>query len=115
MMVVRSQDLSKLATALGGLPILGCRRDSPAGRAGLTYGDVLLAVNGMATPDWASFIEARALSATSMRVEIFRDGLHLHLELAFDQTPIDPHELLAEIVADSLVPLVAPAQPSKPN
>lgn len=114
-MVVRSQDLSKLASALGGLPILGCRRDSPAGRAGLTYGDVLLAVNGMQTPDWASFIEARSLSATSMRVEVFRDGLTLHLELSLDQTPVDPQQLLAEIVAEALVPLVPPAQPSKPN
>jgi len=101
----RSAELSKLAMALGGIPILGCRRDSPAGRAGLTYGDVLLAVNGMPTPDWASFIEARALSSTTMRVEVFRDGLHLHLELALDTNPIDPQDLLAELIADSVVPL----------
>ena len=110
-MVVRSQELSKLAAALGGIPILGCRRDSPAGRAGLTYGDVLLSVNGMQTPDWAAYIEARALSARSMTVEVFREGLHLHFELELDLVAIGPQELLAEIIADSLVPL-APPPPS---
>jgi S1-C subfamily serine protease len=79
------KDLCTLASALGGLPVLGCQPDSPAQRAGVLYGDILLFVNGKQTPDWTAFVEARALDAASMDIELFRDGIYLQLVV-----PLDP-------------------------
>lgn len=111
------KDLHKLAAALNGLPVLGCRADSPADRAGVVYGDILLSVNGRPTPDWTAFIEARSLSSSQMVIEVFRDGQQLKLEVALeDTTRLDPAQLLAELIAERLVPLdMTPPPASKPN
>ncbi len=82
------KDLCKLASALGGLPVLGCQPDSPAERAGVAYG-ILLSVNGVPTPDWIAFIEARALDASSMAIELFRDGAHLSLVVPLELVPLE--------------------------
>jgi len=87
--MLSSEQLTKLATALGGLPVLGCRPGSPAARAGIRYGDVVLAVNGVPTPDWATYVEARHSRARDMRVAIFRGGEELTIELVFDSAPVD--------------------------
>ena len=111
------KDLHKLAAALNGLPVLGCRADSPADRAGVMYGDVLLSVNGRPTPDWTAFIEARSLSSTEMIVELFRDGQQLKLVVPLEgASRLDPAQLLAELIAERLVPLdLTPAPMSQPN
>ncbi|MBX3156423.1 MAG: hypothetical protein KF773_10525 [Deltaproteobacteria bacterium] len=82
--MLSSEQLTRLAAALGGLPILGTRPGSPAARVGIRYGDVLLAVNGIATPDWGAFVEARGARIGGMEVDIFRGGVELKLEVAFD-------------------------------
>jgi S1-C subfamily serine protease len=78
------EQLTRLAAALNGLPILGCRPGSPAARVGIRYGDVLLAVNGIATPDWGTFVEARAARVGGMEVDIFRAGVEMKLDVTFD-------------------------------
>jgi S1-C subfamily serine protease len=113
-------ELTKLAAALGGLPVLACRPGSPAASAGIRYGDIVLSVNGVKTPDWAAFIEARGKSNTTMQVELFRDGEQLSIELALTTTTVDPPSLLAEILAERIVPLepstmVDLRRSSKPN
>jgi len=112
------KDLCKLAEALNGLPVLGCRPDSPADRAGVVYGDILLSVNGRATPDWTAFIEARSLSATEMSVEVFRNGAQIAMSVPLEGNQrLDPAQLLAELIAERLVPLdlTPPPAASKPN
>ncbi len=99
------RDLSKLAAALEGLPILGCRPNSPSARAGLRYGDILLSVDGVATPDWATFIEVRERCVGTMVVEVFRDGDQLRFEVSLAEGPLDVPTVLAELIAERIVPI----------
>jgi predicted metalloprotease with PDZ domain len=106
MQMLDRNELHKLAAALGGLPVLFCRPGSPAEVAGVRYGDIVLAVNGIKTPDWATFIEARGKSATKMELELFREGETVTIEFPLStQAPIDPPALLAELIAEQIVPL----------
>lgn len=99
-------DLTKLAEALGGLPVLACRPGSPADQAGVRYGDIVLQVNGVATPDWAAFIQGRSRNNHRMHIRVFRDGSEHKLSLSLTPSaPIDAPTLLAEILAERIVPL----------
>lgn len=105
-MLIDRVELTKLATALGGLPVLACRAGSPAARAGIRYGDIVLAVNGIKTPDWAAFIEARGKNQRTMQLELFREGTQLSLEIELTgSVDIDPPSLLAELIAERIVPI----------
>src|SRR5262245_13130868 len=99
-------DVCRLAKGLNGLPVLRCRPGSPSALAGVRYGDILLSVNHRPTPDWGSYIEARALEPTKMVIEVFRDGqtLMLSLDLPPRGEAVDPHSLLQEILAEGGVP-----------
>ena len=95
------EQLTKLANALGGLPVLGCKPGSPAARAGIRYGDVVLAVNGVPTPDWSAYAHARRQRTGSMQVAVFRAGEELAFELAFDNAPLDLASWLDYLTTDS--------------
>jgi len=108
--MLKWDDVTRIATRLRGIPVLGCRPGSPAARAGVQYGDILVAVNGVPTPDWAAYIEARALGVGEMRVELFRAGETLTFEFALPThaEPIDPAALLEELIESRLMPLPSP-------
>lgn len=116
-------ELTKLATAMGGLPVIACRHGSPADRAGVRYGDIVLAVNDVKTPDWAAFIEARKADSEKMKVELFRDGASVTIEIPLSsQAPVDTPTLLAEMISENIVPLEStpnetwrPRDSAKPN
>lgn len=99
------RELTKLAAALEGLPILGCRPGSPSARAGLRYGDILLSVDGVATPDWATFIEVRERCVDVMSVVVFREGDHIRIEVPLAGAPLDAPTVLAELIAERIVPI----------
>lgn len=107
--------LSQLARVLEGLPILGCLEGRPAARAGIRYGDVLLAVNGRRTRTFLDYVEARDLRSDGMHVVVFRDGQHCTIELAFQpgDAPADPATMLAELSAQRLDPSM-PCDPEAP-
>jgi S1-C subfamily serine protease len=100
-------ELARLAAALGGLPVLACRAGSPAERAGIRTGDIVVTVNGMKTPDWAAFIEARTRDNEQMTVELIRDGVMVRLEIALQHSaaPLEPPSLLADIIGRDSVQL----------
>jgi S1-C subfamily serine protease len=99
--------LFELARALEGLPILGCLQGTPAARAGVRYGDILLSVNGRRTKTFGEYIEAKALSKDGMKVVVFRSGESRSVELAYDPNrgPMDPIEVLAELAAMRALPV----------
>ncbi len=117
--MLKWEDVSRLATRLQGIPVLGCRPGSPAARAGVRYGDILMAVNDVPTPDWTAYIDARALRPDHMRVEVFRAGETLIFELALSAPaePVDPVGLLAELIEGRVLPLAtgAPRRDPEPS
>jgi S1-C subfamily serine protease len=117
--MLKWDDVTRMAARLNGVPVLGCRPGSPAARAGVRYGDILMAVNGDPTPDWGSYVEARAKQRGTMRVDVFRAGETLTFELALPAPgePIDPLALLEELLEAGTMPLAMgdPRRDPKPS
>jgi S1-C subfamily serine protease len=88
------EQLTQVAISLSGLPILGCASGSPAARAGLRYGDIVLSLNGAPTPSWTAFFEASARADGPLRLSVFRHGRELELTLALARDARSPRALL---------------------
>ena len=106
---MKKDDFERIAATLGGLCLLGCLRGSPAERAGLRYGDVVVEVNGQPTPNWVSYIDAIRVRRPVMTVRFFRDGTERTAELALPPEPPPQHqqstqELLRELARNFIVP-----------
>jgi S1-C subfamily serine protease len=97
--MVPLSDLSRIATALGGVPISGCLEGSPAARAGLRYGDVVLAINGMPTASWADFFQARRRSADCVTAKIFRHGREFEVTMKLPIQTRTPRHVLERTLA----------------
>jgi S1-C subfamily serine protease len=74
-------NVSTMAKIYGGMPFLGSLPDSPAERAGLRWGDIVLAVNGLPTPDCDAFVKARMAREHGATVRFVRDGVESEVEL----------------------------------
>lgn len=90
-------DLSRLAAALNGLPVLGCLEGSPAAEAGMRYGDILLALDDVPITSWNDFIEARSHSKGGFVARIFRDGEELDIKVVLRTTYPKAGEVLGEL------------------
>ena len=91
-------ELSRLAAALGGLPVLGCLEGSPAAEAGMRYGDILLALDDMPISSWNDFIEARSKSKGGFVARIFREGEELAITVVLRTQYPKAGEVLGELV-----------------
>lgn len=113
--MLKWEEVQRIAVRLNGIPVLGCRPGSPAARAGIQYGDVVTSVNNVPTPDWSTYIEARALNRGEMRVELFRAGetLVFELVLAAVTEPVDPLGLLEEMVESGVAAMIANGKSSR--
>jgi S1-C subfamily serine protease len=96
-------DLSRLAAALGGLPILGCLEGSPAAEAGVRYGDILLAIDDIPTATWDDFLRARSQSRGRFVARIFRDGVESRIAVELRASTRTPLEMLTEVAGQNLV------------
>src|SRR5215475_6408693 len=98
--MIAKGSLFTLAKALEGIPVLGTLSGTPAARAGIRYGDVLLAVNGKRTKNVLDYVEAKALRTDGMSITVFRTGSETVEELVYDEptVPPDAAAILAEIV-----------------
>lgn len=86
--MLNPRELSRLATALGGLPVLGCSEGSPAADAGLCYGDIILAGDGAPIPSWSALLNVCGHSAiVALRVQRGARELFLPLRQPTSLTP----------------------------
>lgn len=97
--MVPPSELSRLATLLGGVPISGCLEGSPAARAGLRYGDVVLAINGIPTPSWTEFFQARRRATEPVIARIFRRGRQFEVRMDLPAQTRTPRHVLERTVA----------------
>ncbi|HTJ85445.1 MAG TPA: PDZ domain-containing protein [Polyangiaceae bacterium] len=99
--MIGKASLFALAKALEGIPVLGTLSGTPAARAGIRYGDVLLSVNGMRTKTVLDYIEAKGLREDGMEVVVFRTGSERIETLTYDERaePVDPTSILSELMS----------------
>jgi S1-C subfamily serine protease len=99
--MIAKSTLFQLAKTLDGLPVLGCLPGTPAARAGVRYGDILLSVNGQRTRTFGDYIEAKALRSDGMHVVLFRQGEEhpVAFEYVANRGPVDTMSMLAELVS----------------
>jgi len=104
--MIAKSALFALAKALEGIPVLGTLSHTPAARAGIRYGDVLLEVNGRRTKTVLDYVEAKALREDGMDVVVFRTGSESVISLSYDEPAqgADPAAILAELVTLRLAP-----------
>lgn len=98
--MIPRKSLFALAKALEGLPVLGALDGTPAARAGVRYGDVLISVNGVRTRTVSDYVEAKNRRTDGMSIVVFRAGGESLTELTYDEPakPLDTAKLLAELV-----------------
>lgn len=66
--------LDELAKLLGGIPVWEVFPDSAAALAGVRFGDIILKVNGTATPTFEDFLAAGEAHLAHLEFEVFREG-----------------------------------------
>jgi len=84
--LLKLTDFFEIARIYGGLAYLGSMRGSPAEKARLVRGDVVLAVNGIPTPDLQAFLHARGQREGGATVRFVRDGVEREVELVWETT-----------------------------
>lgn len=101
--MVNLSDLNRIAAAVGGVPVWACMRGSPAERAGVKSGDVILEVNGQRTHTLDDYVAAQKTDAERMEMLVLRDGREVRLSLEYDAL-VDPESAMRSIVDDKLMP-----------
>ncbi len=79
--LMSTPDCIKIASIYGGLAFLSCAPGSAAERAGLKPGDVVIAVNGVRTPDLDAFVDARKKRVDGATIRFLRNGQEREVEL----------------------------------
>lgn len=97
--MIQRKQLEEIAATVQGVPVWGCLPGSTAAEAGVRYGDIVLAVNGIPTPTIVEYLEGRKLRSDGFDLRIFRDGIELNVFVPF-RAPAEPMAALAAQIAD---------------
>lgn len=84
--MISTKAVFALAKALEGLPVLGTLDRTPAARAGVRWGDILLEVNGRRTRTVNDYVDAKSRREDGMSIVVFRDGATIAIEIVFDRS-----------------------------
>jgi S1-C subfamily serine protease len=71
--------IERVAQILGGIPVWEVFPRSEAERAGVRFGDIILSINGTATPTFEAFLDAGAYHLQELEFQVFRNGATLRL------------------------------------
>jgi serine protease Do/serine protease DegQ len=99
----------KLPKGTRGVLILEVTADSPADKAGLKRGDVVLTINGRVVTSWEDLrlIIAESTPGTTVKLSVSRGGKPLAIEAALAKYDEKPDELIAGV---NVTPLTADAR-----
>jgi len=77
----------------------GILKDSPAEKAGMKLGDIILSVNGVPTYSWDDYIEATKNRGIEQRMDVLRSGQLIEVVLPISPTakPADYYAIVAEM------------------
>lgn len=111
-----AQELERLAATLGGIPVWGCLPGSPAARAGVRYGDIVLKVNGAATPTIEAYTKARSAAKTVLTIVVFRDGeeVTIKMRLPRARTRASVADAARQVVDGRMMPVARKKKPPTP-
>ena len=76
--------LEKVAAIVGGVLVGRTSADGLAARAGIYEGDIIVAANGMPTPDVQALARARTLRPHRTTLELYRYGRYLTIEVTYE-------------------------------
>jgi S1-C subfamily serine protease len=99
----------RIAEIYEGVPVLGLLPGSPAERAGIKTGDIVLEVNGTRTRTLDAFVNAKGFNKGVMVVRVVRGGQELELTLTESEdesTPATPEGVAALIAASGAATFV---------
>jgi S1-C subfamily serine protease len=71
--------IEKLAKVIGGIPVWEVFPESAASMAGVRFGDIIVSVNGTATPTFEDFLAAGEAHLANIVFEVFRNGRMMSL------------------------------------
>jgi len=110
-------ELGKLASVLEGIPVWGCLPGSVAQSAGIQYGDVVLAVNGVRTKGLDDYVAARELRDDGAEIVVFRNGVQQTIDLVFRPAQETRERLLQTLVQQVVEQRILPvdSEPPKPD
>jgi len=66
--------IARIPEVLGGIPVWEVFAGSDAAHAGVRFGDIIVSVNGTATPTFEAFLEASAAHLSQLEFRVFRSG-----------------------------------------
>jgi len=71
--------IEKLAKVIGGIPVWEVFPESAAAMAGVRFGDIIVSVNGTATPTFEEFLAAGEANIANIVFGVFRNGKMMSL------------------------------------